>query len=267
MTKRFSCLLALAALACAVVAAPASAKPRISFAPSTVLPGDPTLVRGKGFPARKRVRVTIEAEGGRTVKTRTNRHGRFRRAIAIPAAAPEGRFKVVACTRRCASRAAKRLTVSTSGFTRWIRRGDIEPGRGAAGITLGMLRSDVLDRLGRPFFKTVPGYMQYTPATLLNIFDVYTAGSSLDAPVKQIVVAFGSFRVDGIAVFKPGALRALAERYGDRLRRTQVESGEFIYRLVTPTAGGGETWTDFFPDRQDTGLDARVLNVILIDPS
>jgi hypothetical protein len=256
--------LLLTALAFLALAAPASAKPRIAVEPKAIQPGSHTLVTGSGFPKRARVSIQIDAEGARTARTRTDGRGRVVKPIWVPQGSPFSRQRVIACTRRCSSRATARLRIAADG-TRWVRRGRILPGVGAGPIRLGMTRTQVLARLGRPIFQTVHGYLQYAPERV-NLFDVYTEGNQPSARVRQIVVSFGSFTLDGIAVFKSGALRKLADRYGDRLKQTRLENGETVYRLTTATAAG-ERWTDFLLERQDQGLDARIFNVIVLDPS
>jgi hypothetical protein len=255
MPLRVLSLVAATLFAALALAGPASARP----------PGTATLVTGTGFPKRARVSITIDAEGGRTARTRTDRRGRLQKPIWVPQGSPVGSFPIVACSRRCRSRATARLRIAANG-TRWVRRGRIVPGVGAGPVNLGMTRAQVIARLGRPIFQTVHGYMQYAPDPVSQLFDVYTIGNEPSATVRQVVVSFGSFTIDGIAVFKRGALRRLADRYGSRLQRTTIESGEAIYRLKTSTAAG-ERWTDFLLDSQDRGLDARILNVIVLDPS
>jgi hypothetical protein len=252
--------LILPVLLCAslAAAAPATARPAIKVEPKAVQPGSHTLVTGTGFPKRARVAIQVDAEGARSTATRTDRRGRIQKPIWVPQGSPLRSFRVVACSRRCGSRATARLRIAKNG-TRWVRRGRILPGVGAGPIRLGMTRTQVIARLGRPIFGTARGYMQYAPETI-NLFDVYAASDAPSARVRQIIVSFGSFTVDGVAVFKAGALRKLAARYGDRLKPTRIETGETIYRLKTDSAG----WTDFSVERQDQGLDARILNVIVL---
>ena len=255
----------LFALAFLALAAPASARPTIKVSPKSVQPGSATLVTGKGFPKRARVSVTVDAEGGRTARTRTDRRGELQKPIWVPQGSPFASFRVVACTRRCGARASARFRVARNG-TRWVRRGRITPGVGAGPIRLGMTRTQVIARLGRPIFQTVHGYMQYAPEPLLNIFDAYTGGNRPSATVDQIVVSFGSWTMDGIPVFRLGSMRRLAEHYGDRLEPVTLENGERVYRLTTSTSSG-ERWTDILVERQDQGLDSQVLNVVVLDPS
>ena len=250
----------LAASAAFASAAPAVAAPRLSAQPSAVRPGDPVLITGAGFRARSVVKVSASSPWVAELRARTDGRGRFRRALPVPAGISEGTYTIRACQSGCK---VARVRVTTTGWTRWVRAGDIEVGSGAAGITIGMPRRDVLAQLGKPFFTTRFGYMQYAPDAT-NIFDVYTDDTSPESPVRQIVISFGRFRVDGIAVFDRGSLARLKRRFGRALRRTRIESGDIVYRVTTQTADGVR-WTDFMVDRPTDGQRARILNVIVLD--
>jgi len=251
----------LAVLAAMASAAPAAAAPRLSVEPSAARPGDPVLITGAGFRPRSVVGVSASAPWVAELRARTDARGRFRRALPVPAGIAEGTYAIRACQGAC--RVARIRVTTTTGWTRWVRAGEIEVGSGAAGVTIGMPRRDVLAQLGKPFFTTRFGYMQYAPDAT-NIFDVYTGDTSLDSPVRQIVISFGRFRIDGIAVFDRGSLSRLKRRFGRALRRTRIESGDVVYR-VTTQAPDGVRWTDFVVERPNDGLRARILNVIVLD--
>ena len=254
-------VITFAALAAIAPAAPAAAAPRLSAQPLAARPGDPVLITGAGFRARSVVNVSASAPWVAELRARTDARGRFRRALPVPVGIAEGTYTIRACQGGC--KVARVRVTTATGWTRWVRVGEIEVGSGAAGVTIGMPRRDVLAQLGEPFFTTRFGYMQYAPDAT-NIFDVYTDDTSLDSPVRQIVISFGRFRIDGISVFDRGSLARLKRRFGSGLRRTRIESGDVVYRVTTQGADG-VTWTDFMVERPSDGLRARILNVILLD--
>jgi hypothetical protein len=152
-------------------------------------------------------------------------------------------------------------------LTRGVYGGVITVGRGAAGIRLGMTRSEVIARLGRPF-SGKNGYMQYAymppgyvpPNVEHGLFDVYLR----DGRVRMIIIgAHKGFRLcDGNRVFERGAVARLMRRYGRRLKAMRYE-GEPLYR-ITGRYMGKTVWTDFWPER--FGPNTKIMGVDVLFP-
>src|SRR5262249_42093430 len=68
--------------------------------------------------------------------------------------------------------AAAAALVITAGAAGAVTRGQIAAGRGVAGVTLGMTRTQVVHVLGRPAYQNSHGYMQFGTTTS-PLFDVY----------------------------------------------------------------------------------------------
>ena len=69
-----------------------------------------------------------------------------------------------------------------------ITSGSITPNRGAKGITLGMIRAQVVAKLGQPTYENEHGYMEYGPPTDL---DVYLNVSRKPARVQMLGMGDG----------------------------------------------------------------------------
>ncbi len=156
------------------------------------------------------------------------------------------------------------LTVTMAGGLMTARAhavtgGVIRPGHGAAGVTLGMTRADVVERLGRPSFENRLGFMQYGQGDAM--FDVYRASGRSAARVRMLGILGPGFRLaDGNRVFAPAGLRRLRHRFGARLIRFRDEDGAPGYRLPGRLRGRPVV-TDFFVDR--FGAHGRVLDIFI----
>ena len=147
-----------------------------------------------------------------------------------------------------------------AGATTHVKGGEIVVGRGAAGVTLGLTRTQVRSLLGRPFYSNANGFMQYAPDSAKNIFDVYLGPKSR---VRQIVIAGGRFKIGDVSVFARGSLRKLRKTYGKRLRAVRGETGDPMYRIRSRYLGW-TVWTDFLVTKHS--LDATPLDVFILFP-
>ena len=127
-----------------------------------------------------------------------------------------------------------------------VRSGMITTNRGAARVTLGMTRAQVVAALGRPVFQNQNGFMQYGPEGG-PLFDVY-----LDSSPKRVRLIGVSGRRfcfrGGPCLLKQGGVRELMAKYGRRLKTVRLETGERVYR-VTGAYRGCRTFTDVTPAR------------------
>jgi hypothetical protein len=136
--------------------------------------------------------------------------------------------------------------------TKGIYGGVVTVGRGAAGVTRGMTRAQVIARLGRPLREH--GYMAYEnePQGKINsqtphgMFDIYLKNNR----VRMIAISpHSGWRLpDGTRIFATGAITRLMRRYGHGLRATGVEDGERAYR-ITERYLGRTVWTEFYVER------------------
>lgn len=129
-------------------------------------------------------------------------------------------------------------------LTKGIYAGVISVGRGAAGVTLGMTRAQVVRRLGRPFNENGNGYMEYSNNYSRGLFEVY-----LRAGRVRMIVVDGKPRSgwrldDGNRIFDRGGWARVRHRYGKRLKRTRIDHIEWTYR-ITSRLDGRTAWTDF----------------------
>lgn len=173
-----------------------------------------------------------------------------------------GRFSRAARWLLGACFAAALLTLLLAGprpaDARGVTGGTINLGTGAASITLGISRSEVISRLGKPYYENRNGYMQYSNDFDKASFDVY-----LDAEtrtVDMLGIAGDDFvTAEGVRIFGKGGLRQLSGIYGNRLKPRKVRMDP-LYRLFGEI-DGRRTATDFFVERQS--LSARVMQVFI----
>jgi hypothetical protein len=140
-------------------------------------------------------------------------------------------------------------TAAAAPLTKGVYGGVIRVGRGAAGVTLGMTRAQVIARLGRPFKEIKNRYMAYEnspPRNPHGLFDLLLEHSR----VRMFVISPNSgWRLaDGIHIFASGSIERLMHRFGHRLRPTRIEDGERLYR-ITERYLGRTVWTEFYVAR------------------
>jgi hypothetical protein len=142
-----------------------------------------------------------------------------------------------------------------------VTKGTITPSRGAAGVTLGMTRAQVVAKLGAPLFENANGYMQYGPDTG-PLFDVYRDVFSHPSRVRLIGISGWNFCFPGGSpcLYRLGGVGELQAKYGARLKIVTLESGEKVYRL-SGRYRGCSTFTDISPARFKPG--ARLIMVFV----
>jgi hypothetical protein len=123
-----------------------------------------------------------------------------------------------------------------------VERGTIFVNRGAAGVTLGMTRAQVVARLGQPLYQNTHGYMQYSKN---NLFDVYL--NTATKRVRLIGVSGARFCTSGgVCMFRAGGLAKLKMQYGAALKKKVAPDGEVTYE-VGGKLGGKRVFTSFSP--------------------
>jgi len=138
---------------------------------------------------------------------------------------------------------------ATPPLTRGVYGGVIRVGRGAAGVTLGMTRAQVIARLGRPLKEIKNAYMAYEnppPRNPHGLFDLYLEQKR----VRMLVISphSGWHLADGIHIFASGSIERLMHRFGHRLKATRIEDGERLYR-ITERYLGRTVWSEFYVAR------------------
>lgn len=142
-----------------------------------------------------------------------------------------------------------------------VTRGTVTPNVGAAGITLGMTRAQVVARLGKPVYQNLNGYMQYGPKSLDSLFDVYLDTSVHPWRVRMLGVSGTGFCLagGGPCLQRPGGVGKLRARYGKALKTVTLEDGEKVVWLRGSLAGC-KVFTDF----GDAGRPASARIVMLL---
>lgn len=155
------------------------------------------------------------------------------------------------------------LLALPAGAAAIVEKGKFTPGKGARGVQIGMTKSQVLAKLGKPVYKNTYGYMQYAKK---NLFDVYLDTSVSPKRVRMIGISGPKFCLAGagFCMYDKGAVGKLKKRYGSDLVLTQLESGESVYRL-TRTANGCTIYTDFTPSKP--GNKARIVQIFILTAS
>src|SRR5262245_37257725 len=115
-----------------------------------------------------------------------------------------------------------------------VTQGTIKPNRSAAGIRLGMSKSQVVTRLGMPVYQNMNGYMQYAPDNQPVIFDDYLDLATNPDRVRLLGVSGSGFCLagGGPCLFEKGGVGKLKARYGNALKVVTLEDGEKVYRLT-----------------------------------
>ena len=91
-----------------------------------------------------------------------------------------------------------------------VEQGTISPNRGAAGITLGLTRAQVVAKLGKPLYENSYGYMQYSRN---NLFDLYRRGGVVDL----IGISGPKFCLKGGICVLKRVVPKLKAKFGSRL--------------------------------------------------
>ena len=142
-----------------------------------------------------------------------------------------------------------------------IESGRVVPGSGIHGVTLGMTRTQIVARLGKPLYENASGYMQYAKQSL---FDVYVR-QGRPRHADLISAAGPGFCLSGgICSIQKGGLTRLVARYGPRLKveiypedadmPDYVLRGRFGHRPVnTAISHSGKRILQFFIAFADPG--------------
>lgn len=138
------------------------------------------------------------------------------------------------------------VAAPAAGAVEAVERGTIVVNRGAAGVTLGMRRVEVVALLGRPLYENSNGYMEYSRN---NLFDVYLDVKS--KRVRLIGVSGPRFcTAKGVCMLAKRGVAKLKAQYGAAFRRFTDETGQTGYE-IRGRYGGKRVFTSFFPDRPD----------------
>lgn len=122
-----------------------------------------------------------------------------------------------------------------------VERGLVVPNEGAAGITLGMDRAQVMEELGSPLYENGRGFMQYSSR---SVFDLYRFGNPAGR-VDLIAIAGTSFCLRrGVCMLRRGNVRELERIYGKRLKFEERTGGTLCYR-VSGRFEGRRSYTEF----------------------
>jgi hypothetical protein len=124
-----------------------------------------------------------------------------------------------------------------------VERGTVIVNRGGAGVTLGMTRAAVVDRLGTPLYQNTNGYMEYSRN---NLFDVYL--NTVTKKVRLIGISGKRFCIAGagVCMFTNGGVAKLETRYGSALKVVTEQDGTRSYE-VRGRLGGRQVFTNFTP--------------------
>jgi hypothetical protein len=102
--------------------------------------------------------------------------------------------------------------------------------RGAAGVTLGMTRAQVVAKLGQPLSQSLGGAMTY--ATGSRIFDVYLDQGS-PRRVRMIILSGKRYcTASGICMLTVGGVGDLLDQFGSRLKPKTNPDGLECYQIT-----------------------------------
>jgi hypothetical protein len=127
-----------------------------------------------------------------------------------------------------------------------VTHGSINPNVGAAGVTLGMTRAQVIAKLGKPSYTNAHGYMQYGLESKNILFDVYLDVASRPPRVRLLGISGTGFCLagGGPCLLHAGGQGKLRARYGKALKKVTLEDGEKVIWLKG-TYKGCKVFTDF----------------------
>jgi hypothetical protein len=127
-----------------------------------------------------------------------------------------------------------------------VTSGPVTPNVGAAGITLGMTRAQVVAKLGKPVAQNLNGYMQYGPKNLNSLFDVYLDTSVHPWRVRMLGISGRNFCLTGggPCMRRAGGVGKLKARYDGALKTVTLEDGEKVVWLKGKL-NGCKVFTDF----------------------
>ena len=137
-------------------------------------------------------------------------------------------------------------SVAAAPRAKGIYGGVIVVGRGVAGAKLGMTRAQAIARLGPPVSEMPNRGMSYEalpPKNPHGQFDIALQGGR--ARMFTISPRSTWRLANEIHIFTSGAIARLMHYYGQRLKPTQIEDGERVYR-ITERYLGRTVWTEFY---------------------
>jgi hypothetical protein len=109
--------------------------------------------------------------------------------------------------------------------------------RGAAGVTLGITRAQVVAKLGQPLSQSLGGAMTY--ATGSRIFDIYLDQGS-PRRVRMIILSGKHYcTASGICMFTAGGVGDLMDQFGSRLKPKTNPDGLECYQITGHYKGRG----------------------------
>lgn len=143
---------------------------------------------------------------------------------------------------RCAVAAAVALLIlagAAAARPALVTSGPVTPNVGAAGITLGMTRAQVIAKLGKPVYQNLNGYMQYGPKNLSSLFDVYLDTSVHPWRVRMLGISGRYFCLagGGPCMRRPGGVGRLKARLRRRAQNRDAR-GRREGRLAEGNAEG-----------------------------
>ncbi len=124
-----------------------------------------------------------------------------------------------------------------------VNHGTITVSRGAAGVTLGMTRAQVIAKLGRPSYQNANGLLEYGKIPV--IFDVYL--NTATNRVRLISISGSRFCTTArVCMLRNGGLAKLKAQYANLLKKSVAEDGEITYEVDGKFAGR-PVFTSFAP--------------------
>lgn len=232
-------------------AAPVAA-PSLRVSPKTTRPGAVVVLAGSGWPAGADVSLAVgprRAGADPAGHVRADLRGAFRKAIRLSPKATPGGYAFVACTAGCRTKRVAAFRIVAS-----IEHGVVVPGQGAAGVTLGMTRAQVVRRLGTPLSQNRNGYLEYGKE---NLFDVY-----LDRAGRvDLIGVIGERFCTKERICVGDRMREVLARYGGRVRR-HVAPDERSFVLLSRYRGV-RTYTAFLVQGGSLTPGAKIVQLFI----